>query len=356
MMEALIPARWWPLGVGLRLAGLAAIVYGVAAASPGFGPQGRPLAGLVCTGLAAAGWLGWLVATTLVESRPVLVSALVILTVSGCVLAGLSPASPALALCGVGAFTAALTLAPVAAIAVVAVGIAGLGSGALIVETGVGTVAGYAAALAGITLAGFNRRQYQARLEQAELLVAQTRRAQQEQARAAALGERARIAREIHDVLAHSLGALAVQLDAADALLAEGYHLDQARDSVSRARRLAVDGLTETRRAIGALRGEALPLGELLTALTQQYQAESGTPAHVTVHGTRRVLPPEVALAGYRTAQEAVTNARKHAPGAPMSMELHYRQDELVSQLPTNPPKRSCPAGGRWPPPAAATG
>ena len=72
------------------------------------------------------------------------------------------------------------------------------------------------------------------------------------QARSAALDERARIAREIHDVLAHSLAALTVQLETADALLETGRN-EQAHTSVLRAGQLAREGLAETRRAIGAV-------------------------------------------------------------------------------------------------------
>src|SRR5438067_2045253 len=86
----------------------------------------------------------------------------------------------------------------------------------------------------------------------AAVWLGRTGRANRGQARAAALDERARIAREIHDVLAHSLGALAVQLDVAEALLDDGAERAQVREHVSRARGLTVDGLAEARRAIAA--------------------------------------------------------------------------------------------------------
>jgi signal transduction histidine kinase len=180
--------------------------------------------------------------------------------------------------------------------------------------------AGFAAAL----LAGLFRRQNAA-------LHRETEHAREEQARSAALAERARIAREIHDVLAHALAALTVQLETADALLESG-RADQARESVVRAGQLAREGLAETRRAIGALRGEALPLPELLGALAAGYRADLGAPATVAVEGTPRDLGADAALALYRTAQEALTNVRKHAPGAPVEVGLTYGRDgvELV--------------------------
>ena len=165
-------------------------------------------------------------------------------------------------------------------------------------------------ATAAAVLAGASRRQYQDRAAQAEQLLAERTRADAERDRAAALAERNRIGREVHDLLAHSLGALCVQLDAADALLETGGDPTKARQLVQHARRLAVDGLGETRRAVHALREQPIGLTEQLTALA----ATDG--AQLTVTGTQRSLTPDAELALYRAAQEAVSNARKHAPGA----------------------------------------
>src|SRR5437773_9253009 len=127
-------------------------------------------------------------------------------------------------------------------------------------------------------LVGLVRRQIEERAEQAQLLLAETQLAREEQARAAALAERARIAREIHDVLAHALAALSVQLETADALLESG-RTEQARATVGRARQLTREGLAETRRAISALRGDALPLPALLSSLVEGYTADTGAAA-----------------------------------------------------------------------------
>ena len=178
------------------------------------------------------------------------------------------------------------------------------------------TVAGYTFALAAALLLGLNRRQYLARTEQAHQLLAESQRARHEQARAAALDERARIAREIHDLLAHSLGALAVQLDVTEALLADGADPALVQTRLHRARGLAVDGLTEARRAVAALRGDTPPLPQLLDGLLQQYRADGGVARRLQVSGAERSLPPDASLAALRTAQEAISNARKHAPGA----------------------------------------
>jgi signal transduction histidine kinase len=150
-----------------------------------------------------------------------------------------------------------------------------------------------------------------------------TAQAETERARAAALDERARIAREIHDILAHALAALTVQLETADALL-DGGRAAQAQESVRRAGKLAREGLTETRRAIGALRGDSVPLPELLSALVASYESNVEGQVSVRTVGQPRPLEPDAVLALYRTAQEALTNAHKHAPGAPIELVLSY--------------------------------
>ncbi len=147
--------------------------------------------------------------------------------------------------------------------------------------------------------------------------------ADRERARAAALDERARIAREIHDILAHALAALTVQLETADALLDSG-RTGQAQESVRRAGKLAREGLAETRRAIGALRGDSVPLPELLDALVVGYRSNVDSAVAVRITGVPRPLEPDAALALYRTAQEALTNAHKHAPGAPVELTLAF--------------------------------
>jgi len=106
-----------------------------------------------------------------------------------------------------------------------------------------------------LAFAGSNVRNMELRAEQAELLLAQTQRSHEEQLRATRLEEQARIARDIHDVLAHSLAGLSIQLEATTALLDQGADPESIRERVDRAHQLARDGLRETRRAVGALRG-----------------------------------------------------------------------------------------------------
>ncbi len=187
-------------------------------------------------------------------------------------------------------------------------------------DTDLGTVLGYPALLAGLVVAGRYRRAYRIQTEQAEALLAETRRARLEAERAAALTERSRIAREIHDVLAHSLGALGVQLQAAEAVLSERHDIDRALRSLASARRLVDEGLSETRRAVRALRVDAPPLPQALAALVDD------RPGALTVSGEPYALGPAAGLALVRVAQEAVTNAAKHADGKPATIALDYTE------------------------------
>ena len=162
------------------------------------------------------------------------------------------------------------------------------------------------------------------------------------------LCERARIAREIHDILSHTLGNLFIQLDAAEALLCEGGDADRGRLLVGEARRLAAEGLEETRRAITALRSGPVAMPEALATLTR---GDGRVSQKVT--GTPRELRPDAGLALYRTAQEALANARKHAPGAPVTITLSFEDQAAVIQV-TNP--TPCSAGTRSCPLAATGG
>ena len=170
---------------------------------------------------------------------------------------------------------------------------------------------------------GLNRRQYEVQARQTEQLLEQTRLAQSEHARAATLEERGRIARDLHDVLAHSLGALSVQLEVAEALLEERGDTAGALERVRRSRRLAVQGLTEARNAVAALRADAVPeLPAALAGLAEQHEKDHGTAVQLTVTGHPRKLDSAVTVALLGAAREALTNAAKHAPGQTVEMRL----------------------------------
>jgi signal transduction histidine kinase len=173
-------------------------------------------------------------------------------------------------------------------------------------------------------MVGYNLRARQVQVEQSAALLAKADQLREEQAKVAALDERARIAREIHDVLAHSLGALGLHIQAAQAVLTRQHDEAQAVELLGQARRLAADGLNETRRAVHALRGETRPLPDGLAELSADHQRRHGARVTFEVSGEPRPLPPEAGLALTRTTQEALVNAAKHAPHQPVGIRLDY--------------------------------
>ncbi|MEV4225337.1 sensor histidine kinase [Nonomuraea sp. NPDC049725] len=148
-----------------------------------------------------------------------------------------------------------------------------------------------------------------------------------------ARGERARIARELHDVVAHHISMVSVQAETArlttPGLPAAGAERLTAIGDTARA------ALTEMRRLLGVLREDAggepgerrpqpgLRLGEL-NALVDEAREAAGSATRLILTGPPVPLDPGVELAAYRIVQEALTNARRHAPGAAVDVELHY--------------------------------
>ncbi len=182
-----------------------------------------------------------------------------------------------------------------------------------------------AATTGGLALAGYVLRLDAEARGSAQRLLAQERAARTAEAESAALAERARIAREIHDVLAHSLSAQLVHLEAARLLIERGADREQILERVVAARGMARDGLSETRQALSALRGELTPLEDFLTQLVSTADG-----AEATITGDRRPLPAEASQAVRRVAQEALTNVRKHAPGARVRIRLEYGEHQVT--------------------------
>ena len=147
--------------------------------------------------------------------------------------------------------------------------------------------------------------------------------AREAEEREAVLAERARIARDIHDILAHSLSAQLVHLEGARLLL----RADRAAEALERvelARDMAKQGLEETRRAITALREDTPPLVEAVSTLAGAFEAATGVDCELMLTGDRRRLDPEAELTIIRTAQEALTNVRRHAPGVTPGVRLAF--------------------------------
>jgi signal transduction histidine kinase len=178
------------------------------------------------------------------------------------------------------------------------------------------------------------RRAYYASLEDR---AARLERERDAQARIAAVAERARIARELHDVIAHNVSVMVVQADGASYAL--GTDPARAREALAAISATGRQALAEMRRLLGVLRREEASgsserapqpgIGELGELLEQARGA--GLPVSFTVEGVPRPLPGGAALAAYRIVQESLTNTRKHAgPVASASVTLRYSDDALM--------------------------
>lgn len=205
-----------------------------------------------------------------------------------------------------------------------------------------------AAGFAFTYLAGATMRRLRMEQRRTQALLEEVLANRDAQIRAAALDERSRLAREIHDVIAHTLSALSVQLEGTRMLLEQRDHDPAAVAAVDRAGRLAREGLEETRRAVGALRGDKLPGPEGLPALAEDFERDSHIPCRLQVEGEPIEHNPEARLAIYRTAQEALTNVRKHADATRVDIMLRYigGETELVVEDIGSPRKSSMPGGG----------
>jgi signal transduction histidine kinase len=151
----------------------------------------------------------------------------------------------------------------------------------------------------------------------------------------AARGERARIARELHDVVAHHISMIAVQAEAAR-LTTPG----MPPEGVKRLLAIGVTArtaLTEMRRLLGVLREDAgdaptrrpQPGLQQLNELLDEARGLSAGSTRLIVRGTVAPLDPGIELTAYRIVQEALTNARRHAPGAAVDVEISYGADAL---------------------------
>ena len=308
-----------PVRTSLRLLWLVGLVYAVAAATHP-GETGRHLAAAVLTATTALGWGAWLTARHR-KNMWVSVAGIVLLAASGGVLVVLHPIG--IAVIGVAGMCAASLFDIVPAVALTAPGVvaAAIAVGATGHEAGV--IGGAASGAAAGLVVGMGRRQTQQRARrEAELALAQQR-TEVEHDRAEVLAERNRLAREVHDVLAHTLSALSVQMEALGSLIDDGADLDEVKTVTDRSRRLVSEGLEETRRAVRVLRDEPVDAADQITELA--------TDGAVTVHveGAARPLTPSAGLALIRIAQEAVTNARKHAAGQSVSISLVFAEQTV---------------------------
>ena len=185
-------------------------------------------------------------------------------------------------------------------------------------------------ALVTIYVVARSARRGQVQEEQEERLLAELEESRKAGLRAAALAERQRLAREMHDVLAHSLSGLVVQLEGTRLLAATAPGDDRLPAAIDRALLLARGGLGEAREAIGMLRGGELPGPGRLAELASEFTAHAGVPCQFTEAGTARGLAPAVRLALYRVTQEALTNVRRHASPDRVEVRLQYLPEAVT--------------------------
>ena len=219
---------------------------------------------------------------------------------------------------------AAVTLACLYAVIVVsALGFSGLLWGGILVG--------------GAALAGFALRDRRRHISQLAELAGQLELARDENARAAVAGERARIARELHDVVAHSVSVMVVQAGAAEEVL--GADPGKAREPLRSVQDTGRQALVELRRLLGVLRTDnseaALapqPGLDQVDALAAHVR-EAGLAVELCVHGDRDGIPAGVDLAAYRIVQEALTNVLKHATASHAVVRVGYRPDAIEVEV-----------------------
>jgi signal transduction histidine kinase len=195
-------------------------------------------------------------------------------------------------------------------------------------------------------LSAENIRNRRARWAELHARAERLEREHQEEARRAVTQERLRIARELHDVIAHSMSVIAVQS-------AVGNHVidtqpQEARHALAAIEATSRSALTEMRRLLGVLRQEGEPVGSLvpapgladLSALIAQVE-DAGLQVRIRVDGQRGTVPPGVDLSAYRVIQEALTNVIKHAASAPATVTICYREGSVTVEITDEGPATS---------------
>ncbi|QDQ09926.1 sensor histidine kinase [Streptomyces spectabilis] len=241
-----------------------------------------------------------------------------------------------------------------------AAGAAGIGAAAgVVLKLAGGTVGSWNLVLFGLTLfavavliGGVAR----GRREDRARLAAQIAATAQERAVRTVLEERARIARELHDVVAHHMSLISIQADAAPYRVPDPPPELAAEFASIRAN--ALEGLAELRHLLGLLRADAPGASTAATAPQPSLAELDALLAHVRaaglavaarVEGDRRPLPPGVELSAYRIVQEALSNTLRHAPGAPAEVELLYAPTALRLRVTNGPAVQAAvaaPGGG----------
>jgi signal transduction histidine kinase len=285
--------------------------------------------------LTAAALMAWLVSLApRVQAPPILVGCLLGMGIAGAWLSLLQPTGPGflvsfMAMAGIGLQLPRRIALPAGGIVLVAAGLVQAHTSAQPVTAALSLATGAAFLFLAAAFAGVSR-DLQAQAQ--ELLAAQeqTRAAREE---AAVLAERSRLARELHDVLAHTLAGLAVHLEAARVLALSIDGDPRLTEQVTSAQRLARDGLSDAKRAVSTLRSEHVPGPEDLAGLIEETRRR-GTSITYLVAGRPTSLSGETGLAVYRTVQEALTNTAKHAGAdAAVTVHLTWTEGEITVEI-----------------------
>ncbi len=316
--------------VSIRPVGLALLaVYLIAAArsSPHPAVHGRGLGGAAAlAGFTAASL--WLMLTRRpVDSPRGVIETAGVLGVAGACLtaaAALQPSAPAVLGLTILVYAAGarLPIRPGAA----AAGAVTLAVDAAVVSAGRSVVYVTANALlaALLFLVAVLVRRSRAAQDRAELLAARLADSLELREVAARLEERGRIARDLHDVLAHSLSGLSIQLEGARLMARREAASDELNAALERAVGLARAGTDEARRAVAALRGSDVPGAERLGELVAGFTTDTGIAADLEVSGEPSALPAEASSTLYRACQEALTNIARHSGSDRAELRLAY--------------------------------
>jgi signal transduction histidine kinase len=186
-------------------------------------------------------------------------------------------------------------------------------------------------------VAGYALRERSQQAEAAEMRATLAEREREAAARVAVAEERARIARELHDIVAHAMSVMVLQVGAVRHKLP--HTLEEDRDALGRVEQAGRTALAEMRRLLGAMRsdGDRVALGpqpglDALDSLVADV-IHAGLPVQLHVDGERYDLPRAIDLSAYRIVQEGLTNALKHAHASHADVTVRYRPDEVELEV-----------------------
>jgi len=311
----------------LRLWVVAIVVLVALTSKPGIGLSGRHLALAVCLVVYLIEILGWPILRR--DGVAARVGELAVLGASSIAIVVLQPNGVSELPGSAVVFIAGVSLSPAFAVAVGAAVTAGVAIAVGLAGGSSADIAASALLCAVLGITGALLRRYRLSQEATELLLARLEDARDDQARAAAAEERASIARELHDVLAHSLSGLSIQLEMVRKIAGKEDAPADLRAAIDGAADLAKQGLAEARDAVGALRRDDRLGIDQLPGLVAHFRRDFNLAVDYTVAGTPRPVAPDLGLALYRVTREALTNVARHAEGAATHVELSFDEAEV---------------------------